>query len=544
MTPDQQNAPLAPRQSTRTILLRQTMPGLARRFRRDESGGAIIFTLYIALCMLVAVSMAIDIVRFEYLRAHMQYTLDRAVLAAADLDQQLEPTSVVQDFFNKAGLEDYLAEVDVDEGLNYRTVSASSEATLDTFLIDRFGIKLLSVPAAGTANETRGDVEIALVLDNSGSMGSNNNYRLNLLKPAAKEFVDAVVRPVSAEGTTSVSIVPFATQVNVGQDLLSYYNTTGEHNYSHCVTFSDSHFESTSLSRTNLLTQTAHFAPDSNTWRVTDNQSPCPTSSQRAILPWSTDADELKDMIEAMWAGGWTSIEIGAKWGLTLLDPSTRGILNAKIAKDEIDPELEDQPFDYTRDNSMKVLVVMSDGENTNQYDIKSGYRSGMSSIYHYQLSSGTNVYTYYKNRSGSNDWYWIWERDGSTKGSGWYDYQYESSKMEKLSWPEVWDHMGVERWAAIMDAAHGNGTNYWENKVTQRIYSSTKNPRTSDICAEAKNAGVIVFTIGMDTYGQGDATLADCASSDSHFFDVASLDISTAFASIARTINQLRLTN
>ena len=55
---------------------------------------------------------------------------------------------------------------------------------------------------------------------------------------------------------------------------------------------------------------------------------------------------------------------------------------------------------------------------------------------------------------------------------------------------------------------------------------------------------GVMVFTIGMDTYGQGDATLSDCASGPSNFYDVSSDNLALAFASIARSINQLRLTN
>ena len=45
-----------------------------------------------------------------------------------------------------------------------------------------------------------------------------------------------------------------------------------------------------------------------------------------------------------------------------------------------------------------------------------------------------------------------------------------------------------------------------------------------------------------METYGQGDATLLDCASSAAHFYDVDGVEISEAFSSIASTINKLKL--
>ena len=53
----------------------------------------------------------------------------------------------------------------------------------------------------------------------------------------------------------------------------------------------------------------------------------------------------------------------------------------------------------------------------------------------------------------------------------------------------------------------------------------------------------IIVFTVGMETYGQGDATLADCASVPGNFFDVKATEIDGAFAAIGRKITQLRLT-
>jgi hypothetical protein len=74
-------------------------------------------------------------------------------------------------------------------------------------------------------------------------------------------------------------------------------------------------------------------------------------------------------------------------------------------------------------------------------------------------------------------------------------------------------------------------------------VGASAKNTRTQAICTAAKEAGIIVFTIGFEAPYGGQEVLRQCASSDSHYYDVDGLEISDAFASIASAIRQLRLT-
>ncbi|MEO1733991.1 MAG: Tad domain-containing protein, partial [Pseudomonadota bacterium] len=101
-------------------------------FSDNESGTLTIFAVYIFILMLMIGGMGVDLMRIERDRALLQSTLDRAVLAAADLDQELDPEAVVNDYFDKAGLSDYLTNVDPQEGLNYRIVSAEAISTIDT----------------------------------------------------------------------------------------------------------------------------------------------------------------------------------------------------------------------------------------------------------------------------------------------------------------------------------------------------------------------------------------------------------------------------
>ena len=71
------------------------------RFKRDESGSIMILAVYMLIMLFMVAGIGIDLMRFERDRSALQYTLDRAVLAAADLEQTLDPTAVVEDYFAK-----------------------------------------------------------------------------------------------------------------------------------------------------------------------------------------------------------------------------------------------------------------------------------------------------------------------------------------------------------------------------------------------------------------------------------------------------------
>jgi hypothetical protein len=78
---------------------------------------------------------------------------------------------------------------------------------------------------------------------------------------------------------------------------------------------------------------------------------------------------------------------------------------------------------------------------------------------------------------------------------------------------------------------------------LTAVVNSTAADSRLSQICQAAKDEGVIIYTIAFEAPYGGQAALADCASSPSHYFDVAGTDISDAFSAIASDIKNLKLT-
>ncbi|NBB84205.1 MAG: hypothetical protein GVY28_12475, partial [Alphaproteobacteria bacterium] len=240
-------------------------------FIGEEDGSLLIWNLFTVIAIMLAVGLGLSVQMFELHRASLQNTLDRAVLAATDLDQTREAKAVITDYVTRAGFEGSLTSAEVETGVNFRTSSAAAELTMQTIAVP--GDPTWNVGASSAAIESITDIEIALVLDNSGSMGwdkdsssGDGNYRLNLLKPAAKDFVDAVSRPKNSNlpGSVSVSIVPFSTQVSAGPDIAAELDFTNEHSYSHCARFAADDYGTTAFSPTETVQRAGHF--DVFTW--------------------------------------------------------------------------------------------------------------------------------------------------------------------------------------------------------------------------------------------------------------------------------------
>jgi len=558
---------------------------LLSRFSRDEDGSLIIFGVYILVIILMVGGIGIDLMRYERDRAELQYTLDRAVLAAADLDQTLSPNAVVADYFDKAGLSQYLTNVTVDQGLSYRVVSGTATAQIETQFMRMSGVDTLTANAASTAEERIDGVEISLVLDVSGSM--NSNSKLSNLKTAARDFIDEMIDNTE-DGKLSISIIPYATQVAMPANFINEFNISQEQDLSNCVNFQSSDFDTTEISLVDPMQRTMHFDP----WYTVDGRDNnpmdevrlpvCESKSSREMMILQKDRVALKDFITNLTAAGNTSIDVGMKWGTALLDPSLQPVVDAMIADGSVDAGFDALPQTYDSGDTLKVIVLMTDGQNTSQYYINDGYREGESNVWWNDMENKYSVYVGLDDDDEDNDGiteeslFW-WPFDSSWSDHAYGEGTYDTTVKERVcrsykrngsckkyktvkttvtvdepgsavvvNYPDLWAYTTL-RWNANYNYAGFMGSNAayndWYYDVRSYVGSSTKNARTKSICDAAKDKQVIVFTIGFEAPSSGKTVLKDCASSDSHFFDVNGLAINDAFSSIASSIRKLRLT-
>lgn len=558
-------------------------------FRRDEEGSLLIFGLFCFVMMLLLAGVALDLMRFEERRTTLQNTIDRASLAAADLQQSLAPKDVVKDYFRKAGLtpptDDQITVVEGALG-DSRRVTISVSESMPTWFMKMVGVETLSTPATSTAEESVGEIEISLILDVSGSMSGS---RITNLIPAAKSFVDQIFDSTE-EGKVSISIIPYSTQVSLSSTLMNQFNVTNEHSYSNCIEFepSQNDFTTTAMSLgtgsgARVYQRNGHFDPFYKVSPVTGNNSSiqnCTRDARNQVLPFSDDRDALKSFIDNLQARGNTSIDLGMKWGSALLDPSLRPVVTSMINSGNLSANVAGRPFNYDNGKSLKVIVLMTDGENTTEYKLRSAYSSGLSTIWrnsYYTSNSSTsddfskNQYTFYDASRSGNKYYaaeidqWLdhpWgdgERQVTTCGryscsTSWVKdtgYDGTTPMAVQMTWQEVWSTMSIYYLSDnIIYPAYDSSTtrNQWRpasvsSPKVNTYVQSTKDSQTLSLCDAAKAQDVRVYTIAFEAPTRGQQVLSQCASSSANYYSVEGLDINDAFSGIVQSINKLRLT-
>lgn len=359
-----------------------------RLFVRDRSGSATVFSLFVLLLIFMVGGLAVDILRYEHQRVRLQTTADRAVLAAGSLRQPNDPEEVVAQYFAKEGLQSYLKSVKVDEGLNFRVVSVETRAVVPAAFMRLVGVKSLTAVAASTAEERYSKVEVALVLDLSNSMNSFN--RIENLRIAGAEFIHTLFENAE-DDQISVTVVNYTGQVNPGADLLGYYDASFSQPFSHCVEFGAQDYQSMAMPAGTELEGAGHFDP----WFTSRarNMIFCPTprfpqfsssdSTHRENIVMSGDPVFLTEYLEGLWADGNTSIEIGLRWGAAFLDPSSRPIVADMVSQGLVNPAFADRPLEYDDEEALKVVVLMTDGENFEQWIMNDDFKTGQSDVWH-----------------------------------------------------------------------------------------------------------------------------------------------------------------
>ncbi len=566
-------------------------------FRQAEDGNLIIFGLFIFLLMLMIGGLAVDLMRLETTRVKIQGTADRCALAAADLDQPLPPADVVTDCFTKAGLIQYMdGPPTVNQGPNFRIVTANAKARVPMLfsnLLSVFGptaqfgtLESLVVPAVATAEERITDVEISLVVDMSSSMQQNN--KLVNLRSAATTFVETVLEnnDPNTTGLTTVSLIPYSAVVNMGANLAQFYAMTTPHTLSHCLLANTSEFNGTYINPSVVHTRVSHFdyGAETNTSATPITRPWCFRPTENPIIVHSSNETQLTTAIANLVSFGNTAIDLGMIWGTTLLDPRTQPIVSGLISNSVVLNDAAGRPVNWDATDNLKVIVLMTDGENTIEYDLSEPYKTGLSSLWVYKENAAqawgsvpTNRFSVqYEGQETSNNrsddkFFWLGQSSDSARyknypqgfsgGESGYrstaypavqpgqGYSYTST-VRQLSWQDVY-----ATWVRTVIYNKFYNEPYSKGKINYNTYVATyyalesvvtdaqADNRLSNVCQAAKDEGVVIYTVAFEAPSGGQAALLDCASSTSHYYNVAGTNIRSAFAAIASDIARLKLT-
>lgn len=520
-------------------------------FRRDEEGSLMIFALFLFVLMVAFGGIAVDVMKYETVRTELANTLDRCTLMAASLNQQLDPQSVVEDCVAKAGLADKLQDVTVVDAMNSRQVIATAKADSKPMFLHMIGIDEFDAHATSGAAQSISNVEIVLVLDVSGSM---SGAKIANLRTAASNFV-ATMLDNDPDHRISIAVVPYNAQVNLGATLRSKYNATDVHNVAdvNCLELPASVYGAPGISRATPIPMMAYsdhyygtnltnaYIPVNNPALARPNFSAnyCRQGTANVVRMPSQNRAQLQAQINALTAGGNTSIMLGMKWGAALLDPAARSIYDEYISAGQVPATLQGRPFDYDDQDNMKVIVLMTDGEHVAHDRINDGYKSGTSPIFR---STGDGMYSIrHASQPGPNKFYV--PHLGTWQAAAWTNNGVAAVPQD---WREIWSSMKLSYVAwqfygrPLGNTAYSNAINTMRS-VYQPV--ATMNSQLQTTCAQARANDVIVYGIAFEAPTNGQQQILQCASSPQHFYIANGSQIGAAFDSIASNLTMLKLT-
>lgn len=369
-----------------------------------QAKASMLATFAIVLPVVIgAAGVALDISEAYLVRQRLSAALDSSALAAAAMEtEEAEISARVADFFAANYPEDKIGTTyDLNTTVDGDNVTVSAKADFNTSFMHLFGYDKITVASRTTVTREVQGLEVALVLDNTGSMSSNNN--IDALRTASHNFVQIMFDRASDPEDIKIGLVPYSSSVRIGTygfgeypdgspygggdsfivdengidiDPSRYttnYNArkTDSDNWYGCIieANADGWDEAISNNDPYPLDVNDHAGPweiyaygdyqqsctgwgwyrtCTNTgWDV--NTYPNRNCPRTQIVPLSSDEQGLYDAISTMQAGGYTYGNVGMEWGYRLLSPEA--------------PFQEGQS--WTNPAWRKAIIMMTDGNNT-----------------------------------------------------------------------------------------------------------------------------------------------------------------------------------
>ncbi len=190
----------------------------AAPFYCGARAGSIAIAFAVMLPVVIgSVGMSLDLAQAHLVRERLGGAIDAAALAAtASETEETAITARVEEFFDVNYPAEKIGETyDLNVSVNGDEVTVSAYADFDTSFMKILGVDQITVYRETTVQREVSGLEVALVLDNTGSMSSNNN--IQALRDASESFVRILFESTSDPSYIKIGLVPYSSSVRVGR---------------------------------------------------------------------------------------------------------------------------------------------------------------------------------------------------------------------------------------------------------------------------------------------------------------------------------------
>lgn len=605
-----------------------------RRFARSRRGNVAMLWALMGAVLIGLVGLTIDFTRAQAIRAQMQNAADGAALVAerSSAMSEAERLEAARAFFD-AEMGDYAADVTSFTLTDLGDVGHRVEVTIP---VDLTLARLIrdgpwSIRVASEAEQGGRDIEVAVVLDTTGSMAGS---RITDLRAAATDLVDTVVSDDQEPYYSKVALVPYSLAVNAGSYASTVRgNLTGARPISNVAWANTTARNITGATRANpvVITANSHGLTTgdrvringavngmtqlrNNNYTVTvvdanrfqlqgvngtgygtytggGTVARCIRTNCEVVVTANSHGLATNDYVYITGVNGMTPVNnttnsgSGAAWRVTVLDANMY-VLNGSNSGTTYNNPYTSGGSSYCAQYGCEYFRFLNPSNTQRRFRAADNCvteRTGANAytdvaastapvgIHYPNGGSGNNacqsaeIMPLTSDRAALNARIASLNPSGYTAGQigigwGWYMLSPTfGSIFPADNRPAAYDPENVLKVAVIMTDGEFN-THYCSGVVSSdssSVSSSNRNGcvaqngtgfnQARQMCEQMKDDGIIVYTVGFDLGGIPDATdvLSDCASSPSHFYDAANgTELREAFQSIARAIQQLRLTN
>ncbi len=350
----------------------------AELLRQDRRGGILLFFGLILVPLVGIAGLAIDSLVAFSVEARVQRALDAAGLAAGRAAREEDVVTEARAFFdanlgatgNDVTISDFAAVYSPDD----ESISLSVRATVPTYFMRVLGKTETAIALETVVNLQIRQMELVLVMDNTGSMRSGG--KINAMKDAAAELVRIVFGGRESHPNLWVGLVPYVASVNIGPHRTNWL-AAGDPALGPGTPWSPSSWKGCVMARPAPFDETddppavapfaSYFYPSAsdNNWPPLNESNGAENNGRGpnlgcgpAITSLRQSRAEILAAIEEMlpWHRGGTTGNLGLAWGWRVISPRWQGLWGGATPA-EI-------PLAYDDAQSDKVVVLLTDGDN------------------------------------------------------------------------------------------------------------------------------------------------------------------------------------